>query len=209
MRSPRLWVWVIPLVLYAGFWLWYTPLSGPMTAREINEIVASMEAQGTPSQAIERIQSFFEDDDGGSFVMVNMIDQNDNPPTLPATGPDANADELMAHYMEFMWPSLFSRASHPVFFGSAFGQSMDVVGIEGAERWETAAMMRYRSRRDMWAIASHPSFVERHDYKVAALDKTIAFPVTPHLMLSDLRLVLFLLTLSILGIVDALFFRRR
>ncbi|MEL6519993.1 MAG: hypothetical protein AAFQ66_03460 [Pseudomonadota bacterium] len=208
MRSPRLWVWVVPLLLYAVFWIWYTPLSGPMTEREINIIVSAMEEGGADPETIERIQSFFEDDDGGSFVMVNIIDRNEAPATLPATGPGASADDLMAHYMEYMWPALFSRASHPVFFGSAFGLSMDVVGIEGAEQWETAAMMRYRSRRDMWEIGLHPSFADRHDYKVAALDKTIAFPVTPQLMLSDLRLILLLMILTVLGLIDALVFRR-
>ena len=208
MHSPRLWLWSVPLLLYAVFWIWYTPLSGPMTEREINTIVSAMEEGGADPETIERIQAFFEDDDGGSFVMVNIIDQNENPPVLPATGPDANSDDLMAHYMEYMWPSLFSRASHPVFFGSAFGMSMDVVGIEGAEHWETAAMMRYRSRRDMWEIGSHPSFADRHDYKVAALDKTIAFPVTPQMMLSDLRFILLLMILAVLGLVDALVFRR-
>jgi hypothetical protein len=40
----------------------------------------------------------------------------------------------MAHYMEYMWPALFSRASHPVFAGQAVAQTMDLVGLEGASQ---------------------------------------------------------------------------
>ena len=69
--------------------------------------------------------------------------------------------------------------------------------------------MRYRSRRDMWKIAGDPRFASRHEYKVAALDKTIAFPVQPQLMMSAPRFVLLLLILAALGVVDALIWRRR
>lgn len=209
MRSVRLWVWVVPFIFYALFWLWYTPLSGPMTEVEIEDVVASLEARNADAETIERMRTFFEDDDGGSFVMVNIMDQKSDPIDLPATGPGAPAEDLLNHYMEYMWPSLFSRASHPLFMGVSVSNAMDIVGIDGAEHWETSAMMRYRSRRDMWEISSHPSFGERHIYKVAALEKTIAFPVTPQLILSDLRFILLLLMLAILGIVDALVFRRR
>ncbi|MEL6955608.1 MAG: hypothetical protein AAFO88_03110 [Pseudomonadota bacterium] len=179
MRSLRMWVWLVPFTLYGVFWLWYTPLSGPMTQAEIDDAVASLEQRGAEPETIERLRTFFEADDGRSFIMVNILDQVDDPVEMPATGPGASASDLMGHYMEYMWPALFSRACHPVFAGQSVGATMDVVGIEGAERWESAAMMRYRSRRDMWEISSDPRFGDRHDYKVAALEKTIALPVLP------------------------------
>ena len=111
--------------------------------------------------------------------------------------------------MEYMWPALFSRASHPVFVATAVGESVDVVGIEGAERWDTFATMRYRSRRDMAQIATDPRFRDRHEYKVAALDKTIAFPVQPQLTFADPRFFLLLIILAVLGVIDALVWRRR
>lgn len=209
MRSVRLWVWVLPFLLYGMFWLWYTPLSGPMKPAEIENIVGSLEARGADPATIERLRSFFEEDDGRSFIMVNIIDLADDPPDLPATGPDASSAELMGHYMEYMWPALFRRACHPVFAGGSVGAAMDVAGIDGAEQWGSAAMMRYRSRRDMWAISSHPSFRDRHDYKLAALEKTIAFPVRPQLFLGDPRLILFLVLISVLSLVDNFVLRRR
>ena len=202
MPSLRVWVWAVPLVLYALFWLWYTPLSGPMKASEVDEIVSALQAEGASPEQVELLRKFFAEDDGKSFLMVNLIDMNDAPIELPATGPDASADQLLGHYMEYMYPALIRRASHPVFFGHAVNNSMDLVGIDGAEHWERAALMRYRSRRDLWAIGSHPSFDERHDYKVAALEKTIAFPVRPQIFLGDPRLILFLVIITILSLLD-------
>jgi len=209
MPSVRFWVWVVPFLLYGVFWLWYTPLSGPMNASEINEIIRWLEERGSPPERIELFRTFFEEDDGRSFFMVNVLDMADDPIALPATGPDAGAAELMGHYMEYMWPALFSRASHPVFAGDSVGAAMDVTGIDGAAQWDSAAMMRYRSRRDMWEISSHPSFADRHDYKLAALEKTIAFPVRPQLFLGDPRLILFLVLISMVSLVDNVALRRR
>ena len=209
MKSARLWIWCIPLALYAAFWLWYTPLSGPMTETEIEQVVATFEERGTDARTVERIRTFFEEDDGGSFVMVNLLDLADNPPELPATGSGAESDALLGHYMEYMWPALFSRASHPIFAGQSVGDALDIVGIEGADQWSSAAMMRYRSRRDMWAISSHPSFGERHDYKLAALEKTIAFPVKTQVFFGDPRLILLLLIVAVLGVLDSFVLRGR
>ena len=53
--------------------------------------------------------------------------------------------------------------------------------------------MRYRSRRDMMEITVNPAFRGSHDFKIAAMAKTIAFPVDPWFQLGDPRLVLALL----------------
>ena len=60
-------------------------------------------------------------------------------------------------------------------------------------RWTTGAGMRYRSRRDMLDIATNPAFAGSHEFKVAAMRKTIAFPIDPWIQLGDPRLVLALL----------------
>ncbi|MEO1729545.1 MAG: hypothetical protein AAFR64_02270 [Pseudomonadota bacterium] len=209
MKSVRLWVWLAPLLCYGLFWFWYTPLSGPMTPEEVEQAIAELTQDRADPEAVARMRSFFEEDDGQPFIMVNVMDTADNPEVLPGTGPDADADDLLAHYMEYMWPALFSRACHPVFSGAAVNDSLDLVGIDGAETWDSAALMRYRSRRDMWKIAADPRFADRHEYKVEAMEKTIAYPVQPQLMFSDPRFILLLLILSVLGVVDALVWRRK
>ena len=53
--------------------------------------------------------------------------------------------------------------------------------------------MRYRSRRDMLEITINPAFSGSHEFKVAAMKKTIAFPLDPWFQLGDPRFVLALI----------------
>ena len=183
------------IAAYVIFWLWYTPLGGPLTANEIDQYVATLEARNADKAAIKQLRAFAENDDGGSFIMVNALDLKDTlePPSgMPA---DSAADDVMDVYVEHIFPALFVRASHPVIAGDAIFTAMDIVGIEGAESWDSAGLVRYRSKRDLLEIASNPAFGEKHDYKVAALEKTIAFPITTRMNLGDPRLILGLLTI--------------
>jgi hypothetical protein len=61
------------------------------------------------------------------------------------------------------------------------------------EVWDRAGGVRYRSRRDLLDIGTNPVFQGHHEFKVAAMAKTIAFPVDPFTYLGDPRLVLALL----------------
>jgi hypothetical protein len=58
--------------------------------------------------------------------------------------------------------------------------------------------MRYRSRRDLLEIATNPAFSASHEFKVAAMRKTIAFPIDPWIQLGDPRVLLALL-LGLIG----------
>ena len=208
MSRGRVLLWLLPALLYGSFWAWYTPLGGPLGAAEVRDILARFDADGRDPGELARLRGFLEQDSGGQIVMINLLDLADAPPSLPATGPDAPAMALLDHYMAHMYPELLKRASHPVFMGAAVAEAMDVVGIEGARQWSTAALMRYRSRRDLMEIATHPGFADRHEYKLAALDKTIAFPVEPQLYLSDPRWLLALLLIAVVALTDVLTFGR-
>jgi hypothetical protein len=81
---------------------------------------------------------------------------------------------------------------------------MDLVGIEGAETWDQAALMRYKSRRTMMEIVTNPNMMNRHDFKIAALQKTIAYPVEPFGFYSDMRLI-FGMLIAIVGLSIRLF----
>jgi hypothetical protein len=203
--KTRVWLWLLPGVLYALFWFWYTPLGGPLTVAEIEHYVAVFETSGVSPERLAGLRRFMEEDSGGQFIMVNVIDMAAEPAELPATGPGASADELLDHYMEHMYPELFWRACHPVFVGAVVGTALDLAGIEGAESWTRVALMRYRSRRDMLEISTNPAFGDRHDYKLAAMDKTIAIPVETQLYLSDPRALLalvLLITVAFAGLIS-------
>jgi hypothetical protein len=115
---------------------------------------------------------------------------------------------LMDRYMEHMYPELLRRASHPVLMGTAIFSNFDTLGVTGADNWTMGALMRYRSRRSLMAIITHPELMGRHEFKLAALDKTIAYPIEMNFYYSDLRLMLGLLLLGVTGLLDILLFGR-
>ena len=193
------WIWLITLVLYGVFSSWYTSFGGPLSDQEIEHYMEILSVNvPTPSSArLAQLRSFMEEDTGDDFVMINLIDLYDTPLQVEGVVPGATSEEVMAKYMEFMIPELLSRASHPVLYGSAASTVMDIMNAEGMEQWKTGAGMRYRSRRDMLDISTNRVFRGSHEFKTAALSKTIAFPIDPWIQLGDPRLVLALLLVAI------------
>ena len=181
MRVKRILPWGVALILYVLFLAWYMPWGGPLTTQEID---AFIEGRDFESEARKlEFRRFLEDDDGGSFVMVNLIHLK------------PGGEEALGRYMEYMWPALFRRACHPIYSGDVTFRALDLWGLEDAEHWSTAALMRYRSMRDMLQIAGNTKFSESHEFKFLAMQKTIAVPTVPGLNLGDPRLMLLLVLL--------------
>ena len=198
-------LWLGSALLYALFVSWYTDFGGPLTETEIQAFIAKTEDQnlgGAPS-ARGALLDFLRNDTGGQFLMFNAIDLAKDPPQTEGAPPDADAQTLIDLYMEHMIPALLSRASHPVVVGKSVADSLDLQGIEGAEAWSDGAIMRYRSRRTLIDIIGNPEFYARHDFKLAGLEKTIAYPIEPRIYLGDLRLILGLFMLAITALLDA------
>lgn len=183
----------LPALLWLAFFIWYTDLGGPLTREEIDQYRAMLILNGADEQRLTMITAFMEADTGDDFVMVNGLDMKDEPPELPATGPGASAQDLMDHYMEFMFPELLSRACHPIFDGRTIFGPLDNVAVESPPKWDRIALMRYRSRRTLMEITTNASFGDRHDYKLGALDMTLAYPVAPALNPADPRFLLALI----------------
>ena len=138
--------------------------------------------------------------------MIRSSDQtfSQSPPAIEGAPTGADADTLMGLYMEHMIPELLKRACHPVIMGPAVYSAIDISGIEGASQWTDAALFRYRSRRALLEIISNPDILGPHDFKLAALDKTIANPIETDLYLGDPRLILGLILLAVTALIDSL-----
>ncbi len=190
-------VWSVLLVAYLAFFGWYTSFGGPLSADEIERYLGLMEERGADPQRLAELRAFLEQDSGDDFVMVNLIEMREPPLRVEGVSPGESAQQVLDRYMAHMIPALLSRACHPVLYGSAAAAALDLWGLEGAERWSRAAGMRYRSRRDLMEIATHPGFQGPHEFKVAAMHKTVAFPIDPWIQLGDPRLVLGLVFLVI------------
>jgi hypothetical protein len=194
------WIWLALVGVWAAFFAWYTSFGGPLTAEEIEHYMALIESQEPrpPADRLARMRKFMEEDTGDDFVMVNVIHMYDTPLPVEGVEPGESSDEVLAKYMAYMTSALFRRACHPVIYGRAANVAMDLMNAEGMEEWTTGAGMRYRSRRDLLEIATNPAFGGAHEFKVAAMAKTIAFPIDPWFQLGDPRLVLGLV-LALLG----------
>jgi hypothetical protein len=199
--------WLILGSVYIVFFFWYTDIEGALSQEEIQGFLNKHEQNiidDRSSPNLEELQlrmdflrRFMEEDSGRQFIMVNNIEMDPDPGDVPGANSGESADELLSRYMEHMWPNLLKRASHPIFGGNAIWQSMDLVGIKGAETWDQMALMRYKSRRAFMEIVTHPNMMDRHDFKVAAMQKTIAYPVEPFAYFSDLRIILGMLMVII------------
>jgi hypothetical protein len=193
------WIWLVVVGLYAAFFSWYTSFGGPLTDEEIEHYMALVESRtGLSSpEDVARMRRFMEEDTGDDFVMVNVIDMYDTPLQIEGVEPGETSEEVLGKYMAYMAPALFARACHPIFQGTAANTAMDLMNAEGMEHWTMGAGMRYRSRRDLLEIAMNPEFGGSHEFKVAAMRKTIAFPIDPWVHLGDPRLILGLLLAGI------------
>ena len=196
-------VWITLAIIYGLFFTWYTDFGGKLSDDEIKSYYSKFESNALKDgrvlepRIMKLLQKFMEEDSGKQFLMVNVIDMSENPIFPDGTVSEESSDNLMNEYMEHMYGEVLKRASHPAFIGSAVNGSMDLVGIENAEVWETAALFRYKSRRAFLEIVTHPDMNSKHKYKIAALEKTIAFPVETQLYLGDPRLLLGLIFLII------------
>ena len=200
----RTWLWGAPAILWLVFCFWYTNTGGPLSDDEIAAFSAMAERGGSSPERVRWLRRFMMEDSGNQLLMVNLLDLADPDPAR-----ELSAEESMARYMAHMFPELFRRACHPVFAGPVVFEAMDLVGIEGAQLWSSAGVVRYRSRRDLLEIALNPVFDSKHHFKIAALEKTIAVPVEPDIYLGDLRLIAFFGLFFLVVVADALIFRRR
>ena len=211
-------IWLVLGAIYVGFFFWYTDMGGKLTQKEIQGFIEKQE-QNILNSGVSRdseefrlridfIRRFMEEDNGKQFIMVNNIEMNKDPGDVSGVNSSESSNQLLSRYMEHLWPNLLKRASHPIFGGNTIFQSMDLVGIEGAETWDQVALMRYKSRRVFLEIVTHPDMIDRHEFKVAAMKKTIAYPAEPIAFYSDLRIFLGMLIL-IIGLSIQLFFSKR
>ena len=211
MNRERILVWGLPALVYATFVFWYTDFGGPLSTTEISGYLEKFEIQGVDQEALDRIRGFMESDSGRQFLMLNIIDLSEDPPNVEGAEAGESAEQLMNRYMEHMYAELFKRACHPTTMGNAVFRAMDLVGVDdldAAERWDIAAFMRYRSRRTFMEIVTIPATRGRHAFKVAALDKTIAFPIETEIHLGDPRLILALSLFSFSALIDLIVVRK-
>ena len=192
MKPSR--IWIGAAALYAAFFCWYTSFGGPLTETEIAHYAERLAERASP----ERMQvwlEFMRSDSGDDFAMLNAIDFRDEPLQVPGVQPGESSQAVLRRYSAPFMARAIRSAAHPIFVGDAAGPTMDVWGIEGAGRWDFGGIVRYRSRRDLMEQVMYMLDSDIHDFKRAAIEKTIAYPIDPFFYAGDPRLLLALLLL--------------
>jgi hypothetical protein len=189
--------WIVLAVLYGAFFAWYTSFGGPLQPEEIEEFMGILEANDAPPERIARWRRFMETDSGDDFAMANFLSLAETPKPVEGVPAGESSADVMARYTTPFMGKAVRSAAHPVLYGKAAGDAMDLWGIEGAERWSHAGVVRYRSRRDLMEQVRGLVGTDIHRYKIAAMDKTIAFPIDPWITAGDPRLLLALVFLVV------------
>jgi hypothetical protein len=191
--------WGILLAVYALFFSWYTSFGGPLSGEEIDGYLKVLREVGAEEQRLAVWQQFMESDTGDDFAMFNAIELREVPLAVAGAELGESSAAVLAKYTQPFLSSALWSAAHPVMAGSAAAHAIDIWGIEGAERWTMGALVRYRSRRDLMRQVVDTAGLEIHDFKIAAMEKTVAYPLDPWWHLGDLRLLL-ALVLMIIGL---------
>ncbi|NQZ98117.1 MAG: hypothetical protein HRU01_16520 [Myxococcales bacterium] len=197
--------WAILGIVYAAFFYWYTSFGGPLTDEEIAHFTKVLASAPDMSAHSERWIHFMESDTGDDFAMWNAVDLFDTPRQVEGVEPGETSEDVVNRYSEPFFARALRRASHPVMGGAAANTAIDIWGIEGGADWDMGLLVRYRSRRDIMEMIEElsRSGSEIHSFKVAAVEKTIAFPLDPWAQAGDPRLLLAMI-FTLLGLASQL-----
>ncbi|MEM8977210.1 MAG: hypothetical protein AAGD43_34600, partial [Pseudomonadota bacterium] len=166
------------LIALLAFYAWHTPLRGPLTDAEIDAFMTTQAANaGTDWSDEAAFEAFLRNDDGRPFVMINLMEyrQTAEYSDESALAADITGAEASALYGQAVLPQLLLRGSYPVERATRYNTIINSVG-ETAGEFESFAMVRYRSRRDLIDMLSSDAFGEANIHKWASLENTLVAP---------------------------------
>ena len=170
-------IWICVPVLYALFAAWYFNWQGPISTEEVNRLMLDFDKlEGSEHTDSATFRKFLEEDDGGEFVMLNLVQLHTGEVAHPLTGEAMSASDLVGEYFGPFAVSLFKRGGHPVFQARTIGGNIDTWNADHNVGFGATAMMRYKSRRDIAELILDPAFSDAHIYKLASIDRTISYP---------------------------------
>ncbi|MEZ5572758.1 MAG: hypothetical protein R3E64_12115 [Halioglobus sp.] len=163
-------IWGTALFVYVLFLWWYVGLRRKISPEEVEATMALFANDGTwTEQQVENLRHFLATDDGRDFVMVNL---------LLLKQPQRESRKKLDAYQKIFLGKLLRKAGHPVFIAAAAAGNVENVACDQDEGWGAAGMIRYRSRRDLMEMLPSTIGSEHHGLKLAALQRTFAFPAS-------------------------------
>lgn len=171
------WVWLVALTLYALFRLWYENWRGPLSKAEVDafmDAVAGRKLNGHTDLAV--LRDFLEADDGKEFIMSNLLRVHPGEVPHPATGAPTAGLVLFQGYARRFIKILLRHGGHPMLAMRKVGGYVDSWNTPPDPGWHVVGAMRYRSRRDLIAVALNPALGDVHVLKTAGTAMTFSFP---------------------------------
>jgi len=174
-------IWATAGLIYALFWWWYVGFRPKVTPVEVEQTMGLFKTEGGwTDQQRENLRNFLANDNGKDFVMVNL---------LLLKRPQKESREKLAKYQKIFLGSLLRKAGHPVMVAMAASGNVENVACDQDEGWGAAGMIRYRSRRDLMEMLPATIGSEHHGLKLAALERTFAFPASPWFLFGGPKLL--------------------
>jgi hypothetical protein len=171
-------IWLVAGCVYLAFWSWYVGFRGALTPAEVDDAMKRLARdEGIDDERRATMRRFLETDDGGEFFMVNLIRLSPEPVRPPDGGPAVPAQRVLEGYTGPFMRALLRRGGHPALVGRAAAGYLETWGVEKNPGWSFAGCIRYRTRRDLVAMATMPAFAHIHPFKRAAMSNTLAFPI--------------------------------
>lgn len=182
-------IWSTVALVYAIFWVWYVGLKGKLSQAEVEAYMRRFDARGMPVDKLENLHQFLAKDDGREWFMINLLELK---------SPKRESAKLLHSYSKIFMAGMFKRAGHPFFMANAQAKNIENLHCDQADNWTIAGFVRYRSRRDCAETLLDTFGSDHHADKLAALEKTLAFPATSRLLIGSPR-VLVALVLALIA----------
>jgi hypothetical protein len=181
-------IWMVCLVLYGIFHVWWGGKSKPLSAQEVQQGIATLQAVACGPNSLshlDEVAQLLSQDDGLSFVMFNSVLHRKKAqyPENSGFSDDPRAAD-QRYGKAIIWP-LIKQASLPIFVARKKGS---FVNDAHSPDWHYVAMVRYRSRRDFLKFAIEIESQGTSLHKWAAIEQTQVFPVHPMVSLFTPRL---------------------
>jgi len=198
----------ILLALYVAFLLWHEPwFSRRLRPGEAVAVLRGRYDDVAPDERAA-FEAFLDRDDGRPFYMVNLLQYRATaaypdgllPDGTPAAG--MTGREAGQRYTRVVIPELLKRGCYPVFAARKVANFLSAGA--GTDFFEEVVVVRYRSRRDLLAMAAGRAFLAGVPHKWASLEKTVAVPCRL-MLLADLRIIIPTVLLAAWTVIRAAF----
>lgn len=188
--------WGIFILLYILFSWWHGAFETALSPSEVDHYINKYQ-QIHPDKNLDNLRNLLDKDNGKPLIMVNAVKLYDKPIKVNGKSLGSSSEEVLKKYSNHVFSYLLKRGSYPVYSGTAINPSVAVWGIENAKKWSSAALVRYRSMRTFIGMATNEEFQQFHDNKIAAIEKTIAYPTESDIQLGNLGVLVFFIFLSL------------